>query len=274
MKITNRKGLPQPLVNAVTNDPYNPGSANFTVTGLIAPPRIAKLMALHSQDIEEDVSDRIWALLGQAIHTILERAASVDHETEVRAYGKVLDKTVSGQWDFWHDGVLQDYKLTSAWSGINGIKPEWEQQLNCLAWLADENSFHVEQIQIVAIYRDWSRTQALRGGNYPQDQVDIIDIPLWSKAEQLAFLEQRVRAHSAPDLPLCTNEERWYRGEKWAVMKKGRKSAVKLHDDKDAAVQQVDTDSAFYLEHRPGNYVRCESYCAVSAFCDQWKQAE
>ena len=37
MKITNELGLPEPLVDAVRNDGYTKGNADFSVTGLISP---------------------------------------------------------------------------------------------------------------------------------------------------------------------------------------------------------------------------------------------
>jgi hypothetical protein len=47
---------------------------------------------------------------------------------------------------------------------------------------------------------------------------------------------ERVAAHQSADMmfdhngvePLCSNEERWLRGEKWAVMKGSAKRATKL----------------------------------------------
>ncbi len=40
-------------------------------------------------------------------------------------------------------------------------------------------------------------------------------------------------------IPFCSAEERWERGEKWAVMKRGRKSAVKLHTSEFSAEQHL-----------------------------------
>ena len=72
--ITNVHGLPQSIVAAVTNDPYT-GGGDISATKLIDAPQIRTLMAKHKDQITTDVSERIWSLLGQAVHTILERAA-------------------------------------------------------------------------------------------------------------------------------------------------------------------------------------------------------
>ena len=59
MKITNELGLPEPLVDAVRNDGYTKGNADFSVTGLIGPPYQRKLMGEYGEKITEDVSERI-----------------------------------------------------------------------------------------------------------------------------------------------------------------------------------------------------------------------
>ena len=58
MKITNELGLPEPLVDAVRNDGYTKGNADFSVTGLIGPPYQRKLMGEFGEKITEDVSER------------------------------------------------------------------------------------------------------------------------------------------------------------------------------------------------------------------------
>ena len=43
-----------------------------------------------------------------------------------------------------------DYKCTSVWSVIHG-KVEWDKQLNCYAWLAEQAGREVTGLQIVAV---------------------------------------------------------------------------------------------------------------------------
>jgi hypothetical protein len=70
--LTNRLGLPQAIVDAVTNDPYTKGESDISVTQLIQPPYQRKLRV--ENEVVEDVSDRIWSLVGQVGHSILERS--------------------------------------------------------------------------------------------------------------------------------------------------------------------------------------------------------
>ena len=74
MQIANRANLPDAIVQAVINDPYDAGGCNISVTGLIGPPRIRMLSRAHWDKLQEDASDRIWALVGRIGHGILERA--------------------------------------------------------------------------------------------------------------------------------------------------------------------------------------------------------
>jgi hypothetical protein len=98
MKLTNKLNLPKSIENAVRNDPYTRGNAHISVTTLIGPARIRQLMIKHADEIEEDVSDRIWALLGQVTHGILERADD-DSFTEERLFIQRHGWRISGSFD-------------------------------------------------------------------------------------------------------------------------------------------------------------------------------
>ena len=284
MKITNRANLPDALVRAVANDPYV-GGGDVSVTTLIGPPQIHYLRHKYENDLEEDAIDRIWSLLGQAVHTILERAEQLGL-TEKRLYMPVGKWNLSGQFDrlvFTPEGILQDYKVTSTWTSL-GPKPEWEAQLNVLAHLCRHNGYDVSRLEIVAIYRDWSRAQAMRSPDYPQQMVRVVTIPVWTADVAHHYIEQRVDLHQQAILleqvQPCSNEDRWYRGEEWAVTKAGRKSALRcLATYEEAKTWATENGhlkpdgtalAGISLVHRPGKNVRCESYCSVSRFCPQW----
>jgi hypothetical protein len=126
------------------------------------------------------------------------------------------------------------------------------------------------------------RKQAELKPDYPQSQIAVVDIPVWTLEEQEAFIEDRVLLHQAAKkavdsgepLVYCTDEERWVRGETWALMKEGRKSAVKLYDS-EAEANEVCTQSGngHYIDHRRGSAVRCSgNFCLVSNFCRQWQE--
>lgn len=272
--ITNNLNLPQPLVDAVARDPYEAPNCDISVTALLKPARAVALEKLHAHELTEDASDRLWALLGQIGHLILERAATRSI-IERRFYTTVDGWSISGRVDIiLPTAQLIDYKVTSAFTVKDGLKPEWTQQINLLAMLAHHNGQAIEGGQIVCIFRDWSKWEAKRDSSYPQKQVQVFDVPIWPDDQTMAFARDRVAAHQraqAGDLPECTSEERWERAPKFAVMKKDRKIAVKLHLSRENAQEYLNSidngKGVHYIEERPGLQVRCEAYCAALPFC-------
>lgn len=287
MEITNKYGLPEPLIRAVMDDEYDKGDAVLSVTQLITPPRIVLLQSLNADKLSVDAVDRIPALLGKTIHSIIEKGAKdlPGHIVEERLFIEVNGWKISGAVDLQidhGDGTweINDYKVTSVYSVLSD-KPEWEEQLNlyaCMMRLA--HGREVNKLTIIAILRDWQRKQAELKMDYPMTQIVNVDIPVWGPERQYRFLEERVRLHQDAKIavdnnqspPYCTDKERWLRGETWAVMKEGRKSAVKLYDSQEDAEAAVRGIPGHYVEHRPGSPIRCAgNYCLVNQFCKQWK---
>lgn len=279
MKYTNHLNLPEAICDSVKNDGYSSGGADISVTGLLKPPKISILEKEHDDDITEDVSDRIFSLLGQSIHTILERAnrvAVAERRLSIDCEGWV----VSGGMDVYQDnGTLIDYKVTSVWKVIKGDLEEWEQQLNLYSVILRHHGHKVEKLQVVCILRDWSKREAERSPDYPQAQIVNIDIPVWGEEKARSFMRERVILHKMARLqplsalPDCTPKDRWASSDVWAVMKIGRKSAMPggLHTIEAEAIKHAATDKALYVQHRKGQSVRCKSYCRVAKFCTQWQ---
>ena len=150
MKLTNKFNLPEPIVHAVLNQGYTPGSSDITVTQLIQPPLLRQLTKKHWNELEEDVVDRIWAVLGSSVHSFLETAyKGTTARLEERIYAEVRGWKVGGQFDVLDGDTLSDYKLTSIF-GASG-KKEWENQLNVLRWLLHKNGTEVKNLEIVII---------------------------------------------------------------------------------------------------------------------------
>ena len=243
----------------------------MSVTGLLKPPRMVALEANHGHELVEDASDRIWSLLGQAVHTILERANRTAI-AERRLSMEIEGWKISGGMDLYEEnGVLTDYKVTTAWKLLGGSLEEWAEQLNCYAELLRHNGDQVSKLQVVAILRDWSKLESKRNSKYPQSQVVNVDIPMWDPEKALAFMKDRVLLHQQAriSLPECSEQERWAKKDQWAVMQAGRKSAIKICNSEEEAAKFSCEQTHRFIVHRPGLSVRCESYCSVLNFCDQ-----
>lgn len=287
MNLTNKMNLPLAIKRAVENDPYDPSGSDISTTRLIAPPLIRYLEIKHKDEIEEDVSDRIWSLIGQSVHHIIERAETENDLSEIRLFYKDIattnNWTISGQFDYiTGDGELIDFKVTSAWSALDALqngKDEWEQQLNILDFLVRKNpdkvNIKIKQLYIIAILRDWSKLQASKSDNYPQAQVVKIPIRLWSEEEQEDFIRDRIKVHQQADIKepdVCSPKERWRKEDSFAVMKDGRKSALRVLPTLEKAKQYLTENNmkegkGCMIVHRAGEDVRCSNYCRVNKWC-------
>jgi hypothetical protein len=290
MKYTNKHDIPKEIIRAIENDQYTRGNSDISVTGLLQPPRIRLLEREHHDDIVLDYSDETWKILGQSVHAILERANENydDTITEQRLFADIEGWTVSGQTDSLavHDKILKDYKVTSVWTVVNALKEgksDWEKQLNCYAYLYKHNTGEtINQLNIIAIARDWNRRELQRrGGDYPRSSIITIDIPLWSEQEQLQFFKDRVSFHRSSEfkhsmdgeLPLCSDEDRWKREDTFRVVKKGRKRAIRvLPSLKEAEEFLGSNEDGLSIEISKGESIRCGAYCNVAQFCNQYKE--
>lgn len=275
MKLTNRMRLPEAIVRAVSNDSYTKGDADVSVTELLMPAWMRQLKLRHADELTEDVSERIWSLLGTAVHVIIERASDQDDVlSEVTLYTEAEGWKVKGQADHvtLSKAELLDYKVTTAWKVLGGRPPlEWVQQTNVYRYmLKQEKGIEVNSISVLAILRDWSKREAARREDYPQVQVVRLDIPVWSDEEAAEFIRERVRHHQQAEPEPCTDVEVWAKPPKYAVMVKGRKTALRLFDTRFEADALANRTPNAYVEARPGEAVRCKDYCAVAPFCSKW----
>jgi hypothetical protein len=57
-------------------------------------------------------------------------------------------------------------------------------------------------------------------------------------------------------------------------MKKGRKTAVRLYNSQIEAEMAAVSIQGSYLEHRPAEPIRCNYFCSVNQFCNQYEQEQ
>lgn len=294
MKLTNKHKLPEPFVDLVSFDSYNKGRSDFTTTELISPPKASILRRRHDDEIEEDVSLRMWAMSGSAKHFLLERIAKRNPEryiAEKRLYATVLGKTIGGQIDLFDrkDNTLYDYKETKVYKIRKGDMREWTAQGNINRWLCVQNGVEPEMLRNIAFLKDWSDSETGRDG-YPEAPVVIVPLEVWPLEKTKAFIEERVRLHlnfsKVPDdsIPPCTKEERWEGEDLWKVKKEGGKKSVAVFPNEEypdpSAAERVATERAFELTnkgkgayhvlHVPAEPTRCTRFCGANKFCNYY----
>lgn len=274
MKITNKYGLPEALVNAVKNDPYNAGHGDYSATSLLKPPRQLALQKKHKDEISEDASDRIWSLIGQTAHVICERGNASDI-VEKRFYGYFGNYTVSAQIDNlgMKDRMLSDYKVSTLYKfrPNNPPDPDWVAQLNIQCEILRQNKEEIKGLQIIGILRDWSKIKSRTEENYPRSNVVVLSIPIWESDKTKAFVLDRIKLHEDAKLilPECSKEERWASEDTYAVKKKTAKRAIKLFKDYQSAKDMAEPLKDHFVEFRQGESKRCLDYCSVAQFCTQ-----
>lgn len=191
---------------------------------------------------------------------------------------------ISGTQDVFNaeTGLLQDWKTctVSSTTYYDQEKLSWEQQQNIYAYALRKLGYTVNKIEIVAIYRDWSKMKIPKGGTtYPKAPWDIFEMPIWTDLEVEAFLEKRIAVHKQADLdnpPPCTPKERWSTDDTFAVMATGGVKAKKLFKTYKEAQDFIDEYGMKmnrpYIESRIGVDLRCYHYCPVSHICEQFKE--
>ena len=286
MKITNKLGLPDMLVRTVEND-YQYRDKRYSITSLLDPDRVLMLKRRYNDKIEQDVSECIWMLFGTVTHYALETGIELKENEYVEEHLEhTFDNgyTLSGIIDHVYDYV-DDYKTTSAWTVIYGSNNEhWKLQLQMGAYLHyKEHGNWINKGRIIAILKDWNRNDAKFKDNYPKLPVEVIEFDLGTPEEiekwiidrfnQIAQLENMYD----DELPLCTPEERFNKGTKWAIKKKGNKTAMKVHDTLDGAREhlinlEVKYPGVYEIEERPGEDIKCMNYCSCCKLCPYYKE--
>lgn len=265
MKITNIHNLPRQLYD-LANQVYKPREEIIRVTELIGPSMIRYLRIKHWDELAEDAVERLWAVVGSCMHAILSHHEYSDSFVEERLSIRVDNQKITGQIDNFVNGYVEDWKMTSVWSFLNGVKSEWVSQLNVYAELWDQAGFTPVGLRIHAILRDWMKSKALYDSGYPETQYVLKNIGMWDKDKRIEFIKLRIVEHNNPSE--CTDEEKWSKSTTYAIKKEGRKSAVRVLNTLHEAEEYLKIcDNKHSIEVRQGEHVRCKSYCPVRLLC-------
>ena len=279
MIITNKFNLPSAFVNLAEDD-HEFKEKEYSVTTLLQPIREIMLKRRFYNEIEEDVSDRIWAIFGTAIHKVLESAdktgnAEIDLRWEI-----VKGYYLTGRCDLYNEETftIEDYKTCSVYKILQKDFEDWRKQGLMYAWLSRKLGKYVGKLRFHALMKDWSSKDYRHRGEkwYPEHPIwtwqyeitenDMIEIEKFIRDK----FDEIIKYESMKDLPLCTNSERWNAGNKYAIKKIGQKKAIKIYDSVEEA--ELNVCEGLEIETRPGEDKKCLDYCRVCKFCDYWKE--
>lgn len=313
MKITNSLGISLPLAVWLVQDEYDYiDEPNYiSVTSLMRPLRSTILAArIPSKQRTLDISDLIASRLGTAIHDSIEKAwsnnlkqalmklglpESVSNSVvlnpdspgsndipvymEQRTITQVGKWKVGGKFDLIADGIIQDFKSTSAYTWVYGDKDEdYQRQLTLYRWLNPDKV--KEDFGIINfIFTDWNKATASQNPKYPQKRVEEKRITLLPLEECQEWVEHRLhlleKYWDAPDkeIPECTDSELWRSEPKYKYYKDASKTdgrSTKNFDSlSEANTYKATTGKGLGLVKTiPGEVKRC-SYCPAFDICQQ-----
>ena len=280
MKITNNADLPEAFVNFVSNVRHN-APKTISATTLLQGDKQIILTDRHFDEIEEDAADRVWASFGTAFHLLMEKQNDNSFKEEAFEVS-IADWKVTGKVDSYdlENEILVDWKTASVWKVIYGDFEDWKKQGLTYAWLMKQNGLNVKKCCFIAFLKDHSKTEAKRKPDYPQKPVYKYEFEVTE--ELLKETENRIKnkvlsvsmnyEKADDEICPCTDEERWATSDKFAVMKEGRKTAVRVFDKlEDAEEFARSLDKSHYIETRKGESKRCLDYCPCAAFCNFYK---
>jgi hypothetical protein len=172
--------------------------------------------------------------------------------------------------------VVTDWKTASVWKVTLHDFDDWKKQGMIYAWLLSKNGLPIRKCRFVALLKDHSKTKAGYGNGYPESPVYVYEFDVTEKGlrETENFIKAKTQAYKMclgktdEVLPVCGEHERWSEPAKHAVMKQGRKSAVRLFDGRKEADDYADSLGInYYVVTRPGADRKCLNYCRCREFC-------
>lgn len=314
MHMTNITGIPLPMAVWLAADDYDfqaNGQKAISATALLKPVRQILLRErLTEADAEiPDVTQRIAARLGHAIHDSIEKAWISNYRIAMKALGypeSLIDKVkinpkaveegdipvfiehrgsrevmgyrISGKFDLVINGELHDTKTTSVYSYISGSKDEdYRLQGSIYRWI-HRDKITSDHITINFLFTDWQRSQAKLKETYPQQRALSHRVQLMSIQETEAWIRAKLTAlENAADLPEtaiphCTDKDLWRSDPVFKYYADPKKTDGK--STKNCATMA----EAIAYKHSKGNKgiiievpgkVKACSYCPSFAICSQ-----
>jgi hypothetical protein len=275
MRILNDLNFPQAYINAISGyDPdYEPKPDRIGVTALIDSPMIRRLYIENYDKLECLASDFFTGFLGTAMHEKLAKNPPDRYIAERKLTVKIGDMTLVTKIDI-ENGGIGDYKLMSAWSWVFDKEKHFEEQLNIENYIRVKNGDKpAEVLQIYCFIKDWTEYQT-KSKDYPQQRYFTHNLKIWPLEQTEKFIKDRLKLHANKKY-VCTDEDKWVRVEGWAVMKQGRKSAIRVLDTPQEAnsyIQENHLTNDFKngiisIVERKSQARRCLNYCSVRSCC-------
>ena len=307
----NTSSVPLSLAVFLASDNYDYDAATISVTSLIKP---LKQLILGNRvprtDVALELAQMIPSRIGTSIHDGIEKAWLSNHVNalmllnypqriiervlvnptkdqlkpdsipvylERRTKKQVGNYTVSGKFDFVHEGRVEDFKTTSTWTAVHNTNDDkYILQGSIYRWL-NPDIITKDEMAIQFIFTDWSSAQAKSQPNYPQQRFQERVLPLKSIEETDKFIKNKLSLidehKDSPEeaLPPCTDEDLWRSAPVFKYYKNPEKTArsTKNFDTKqEAYIRLAEEGGKGLVLEKPGQVTACK-YCNAFSICSQ-----
>lgn len=285
--MNNRLNLSRPWLEYAKQANRQSPEGVYHCTDIIRPVQQAVLLRRHGAHLRPDPADLVWSLVGTGVHLALSRtpvpnmlceqpfSLTLGHATVLCTPDTIVLRPQGAQ--------LRDYKAVSVWSlkrnPEDKIRWEWQAQLSVNRFIVEETGLKVTETWIDRLFYDWKAFEAYEHG-YPKAPILETEVTPWDLVSTEQFIVARVEQIEAaladPTLtPPCAAEERWQRPTQWAVTKPCERRAIRVFDSEreagDFATTKLAAGKSVVVQKREGADRRCEEYCPVKEFCQQWK---
>ena len=224
IELTNKNNLPDIIVKAVSLDTYDGGTSDISVTTLTDSPQVRMLKKQNK--VTPDVSDLLWAVMGTAIHTMLEFAEYENYEVKtIKQASDILSRHKQQKAADWMDKfvdqtfpehinnkVIQEKRLHIEVDGmsISGKFDRYEikeklltdfKSVSAWIWLnKEEQTKYIYQLSIYAYM--------LRQYGFEVDKARIVFIFRdWKSIEAIRNKDYPKAMAQELEIPLMSNEE-------------------------------------------------------------------
>ena len=279
MVVTNKQGLPDAILKACSTEQHNRPNT-VSATTLLKGAKEIILTRRHWNEMTDDVADRIWAIWGTAVHSLLEHETPDTFTEEYLSY-MVGDIKVTGRIDCYDmkHYVVHDYKTASVWKVMHRDFDDWKKQGLIYTWLLRKNGFKAENVRFTALLKDHSKSKARFDANYPQSPVYVygfspspndmkmIDCFIHDKVNEIQYNESL----SDDEIAECTAAERWATDDKYAIMKGTNKKATKVCDSMEQAEAYIEANAdkdKLKIVKRDAASKKCMEYCPAAKWCN------
>ena len=283
--------IPKPIQDAIeaTEGQKEKRDFPYSVTRLIKSPREVQLEKRFADELAAEPFSPIdlwYSFFGDAIHNYLERGLKHNNRylVEQRIIRTDLDREVGSRFDCYdkETKTLSDHKTTTTYIHGKEMKDEWIKQLMINAYFLEKAGYPVDWVAINVVYVDWrdSKLALARDGGYPSVPATEFRVPAWPMEEReqlyLELLQAHIEQEETPtgELPHCSKDYCWERGAKFAVYKEGGDKAIRVLDTEEDAHKYIAWKNIYNakIQHRPPSRQKCEKYCRVAKYCDQYQE--